>query len=89
MYKYEDLKPTVFTENGQEMFLKIRDQISYFLKISGAVRMQEALTGTYGDSWESMACVDRLIELGEIKEITGPETIGQHRVFISAKTIND
>ena len=30
-----------------------------------------------------LACVDRLVELGEIKEITNGGVAGQHRVFIS------
>jgi hypothetical protein len=32
-----------------------------------------------------MACVDRLVELGEIREITPRHTAGQDRIFVSAK----
>ena len=31
------------------------------------------------------SCVDRLVELGGIQEVTGPNVMSQDRVFISAK----
>lgn len=41
--------------------------------------------GVTGDSWEMMARVDRLVELGEIREITGSNVAGQDRVFVEAR----
>ena len=32
MYTYENEKSKIFTENGQEMFLKIRDKVQILLK---------------------------------------------------------
>ena len=63
------------------MFLSIRDRVNSLLKQAGAVRMQEAISGETGSSWQMLACVDRLVELGEIREITG-DVAGQYRVFI-------
>jgi len=84
MYRYEDIKPQIFTESGQELFLSIRDNIHALLKSAGAVRMQEAICcGKTGDSWQMLACVDRMIELKEIREIP-QECAGQHRVFVKA-----
>lgn len=86
MYTYSKERPKIFTEDGQEMFLKIRDQVHGLLEKSGAVRMQEAINNTSGDSWQMLACVDRLVELKEIIEITPTGSVaGQHRVFVSAK----
>lgn len=85
MYNYETQKPKIFTENGQVMFLKIRDNVNQILKVAGAVRMQEAIREVCGDSWMMLACVDRLVELRELTEITGSEVAGQYRIFISAK----
>jgi hypothetical protein len=84
MYTYETEKPRVFTESGQVVFLRIRDDAHRLLKTAGAFRMQEVLGA--GDSWQNMACVDRLVELGEIREID-PEMKrpGQHRVFVAAR----
>jgi hypothetical protein len=81
MYSYETEKKKLFTESGQVMFLAIRDRVNSLLEQSGAVRMQEAIATTAGDSWEMLACVDRMVELGELHEITGKDVAGQHRVF--------
>lgn len=86
MYKYEELKPQLFTEEGQVKFLGIRDNVNKLLNTAGAVRLQEAIRGASGDSWLMLACVDRLVELGEIKEVTENLNVaGQHRVFVSNK----
>lgn len=83
MYSYENEKHTIFTEEGQRMFLSIRDNTQKLLQRAGAVRLQEAIAKQSGSSWEMIACIDRLVELGEIREITGPGVAGQHRVFVS------
>lgn len=83
-YVYDDERHVVFTEVGQRMFLGIRDNVVRLIKDAGAVRMQEAISGHSGSSWDMLACVDRLVELGEIREITGDGVAGQHRVFVSA-----
>jgi hypothetical protein len=84
MYRYEEQKPSIFTEEGQVMFLKIRDNIERLLRNSGAVRMQEAISGCTGSTWEMIACVDRLVEIGEIVELTSEDALGQYRVFIQS-----
>ena len=81
MYKYENLKPGIFNEDGQTMFLEIRDRVKKILAQSGAITMGVAMSGV-GDSWKRMACVDRLVELREIKEINYGECAGQHRIFV-------
>lgn len=43
MYNYPKMKPEVFTEQGQVMFLRIRDGIQKAFDIAGAVRMEEAM----------------------------------------------
>lgn len=87
MYEYSKQKQYVFTEEGQKTFLGIRDNVRQLLQKGGAVRMQEAIA-TFGiSSWDAMACVDRLIELEEIREITkGVPTPGQYRVFVETGT---
>lgn len=85
MYKYELERPRIFTEDGQREFLKIRDQVKMLLAKSGAVRQQEATRNISGDSWFQLACIDRLVELGEIREITSEAVAGQHRVFVVAR----
>ncbi len=82
MYNYKTEKVRLFTEDGQEMFLAIRDNIKELLSRAGAFKMGCSDRGITGDSWQMMACVDRLVELGELKEITGPNVAGQDRVFV-------
>jgi hypothetical protein len=84
-YNYSKEREAIFTEEGQREFLIIRDRFQKLLKLVGAVRMQEGAFGSQvtGSTWKTMAYVDRLVELGEIREITQPDVPGQHRVFIS------
>lgn len=84
MYVYEQQKAFVLTDEGQRTFLKIRDHVHKLLEEAGAVRMQEAMKGT-GDSWDLMACVDRLVELGELREVTTGKVAGQHRIFVKGR----
>lgn len=82
-YNYAEQKSKIFTEQGQVVFLSIRDNVQKLLKTSGAIRMDEAVACISGDSWAKMACVDRLVELKEIREVTNSNNVaGQHRVFV-------
>lgn len=82
-YNYEDQKQNLFTDEGQRMFLRIRDRAKELLAQSGAARCQELMAGAGGgDSWIMLACVDRLVELGEIREIPQVQCAGQHRIFV-------
>ena len=83
MYDYETEKPKLFTDDGQRKFLKIRDNVNRFLSEAGAFSMGKAMVGIGGDSWLMMACVDRLVELCEIREVgRGANCPGQHRIFV-------
>jgi hypothetical protein len=84
-YLYQTERPFIFTEEGQVMFLNIRDRVQHLLKQAGAVRLQELISGCTGGSWSMLACVDRLVELGELHELTIPNSVAaQHRVFVKA-----
>ena len=86
MYDYKTERPYTFSEEGQKQFLSIRDRINRLFKSAGAVRMEEAINGECGSSWQMLACVDRLVELGEIREISQPDVAAQHRVFINRRS---
>jgi len=84
MYSYKTQKPHLFTEEGQTLFLAIRDKTKELLEIAGACRCDAMINVDLGgDSWDMLACIDRMVELGEIRELTPKATVGQHRVFIS------
>jgi len=82
-YQYNDIKPRLFTDEGQRLFLAIRDRTNDLLKQAGAARCHEMISGSLGELWDMLACVDRMIELKEIREVTTGEVMWQHRVFVS------
>jgi hypothetical protein len=54
------------------------------LSAAGAIRMEEAIAVAGGGSWTMLACIDRMVELGEIREIKQADVFCQHRVFIES-----
>lgn len=82
MYNYETEKPFLFTDKGQREFLKVRDRANKLLDEAGSFKIFSALKDVSGDTWKMMAYVDRLVELGEIREITDGSVAGQDRVFV-------
>ncbi len=83
-YNYEAEKHKIFTDVGQREFLKVRDRAKHLLDEAGAFMILAALKDISGEAWTMMAYVDRLVELGEIREITSANVAGQNRVFIRA-----
>jgi len=81
MYTYEETKEIVFLEENQKTFLKIRDKIEFLLSQSGAASLEKIISGISGDTWLFIACIDRLIELKEIKEIMQNNMFQQKRIF--------
>lgn len=87
-YVYEEQKEELFTDDGQKMFLKIRDKAHRLLKEAGAFRQQEVISDCGGgDSWTMIACVDRLVELGEIVELQR-NCWSQYKVYTTPKVHN-
>lgn len=85
-YDYKEMQKVLFTDAGQRTFLSVRDHTRHLLKQAGACRSQEMMaTGRGGDSWLLLACIDRLVELKELTELTEPGVFGQSRVFIDAR----
>ena len=82
-YSYATEKNKLFTEENQGMFLSVRDRACRLTSQSGAATMGKLISGETGDCWTMMACVDRLVELGELFEV--PNTVytcGQDRLFV-------
>lgn len=85
-YDYAAERATVFTEEGQRTFLKIRDKSKRLIAEAGACTSGALITDIGGDSWHMLACIDRLVELGELREITGACVAGQRRVFVGGRS---
>lgn len=82
MYSYENERNKIFSEEGQREFIKIRDHVKKLLSVAGAFSMARGFEPITGSSWLKMAYIDRMVELGEIREITKC-VAGQDRVFVS------
>lgn len=83
-YDYNTERANLFTDAGQRQFLRVRDRVRDLLAKSGAVRMQEAISGETGSSWTMHASMDRLVELGEVREIPQDDPPGQDRIFVAS-----
>jgi hypothetical protein len=80
------MKKEIFTEECQKMLLSIIDFVFKCFDIAGCVRMFEIIRSCKGgDAWKIMACVDRLVELGEIQEVQQKYSACQSRIFINDK----
>lgn len=86
MYQYENMRPKLFTDEGLDTFLKIRDRAHRLISEGGAFTLGAAIRGASGDSWLMLACVDRLLEKEEIREVTDPKKVAaQDRVFVGRR----
>jgi hypothetical protein len=81
-YRYEEERPKLFTDEGQRTFLKVRDNAHIKLKQSGAATLGKIIEGSSADTFVLLACVDRLLELGEIREVTRENCLTQDRVYV-------
>lgn len=82
-YDYAAERKALFTEGGVKVLMKVRDKIRYHLASSGAFRLEEVDI----ISWDEIACVDYLVEQGELVEFKR-KCWGQYRVFTTPKVHN-
>lgn len=82
MYSYEDFRAIPLDDRLMRDFCKARDQVFRLCDLAGSFNMMAAIDGLSGDDWTMMSFIDRLVDWGEIREITGPEVAGQDRVFV-------
>jgi len=86
-YNYAEIRPRLFTDEGQRQFIKVRDKAHALLAQAGSFRMDKVI-GVSGDSWTTLACVDRLVELGEIVQLPRPDAWSQFQVFTLPEKAN-
>ncbi len=81
-YDYQTERKWVFTDDGGRQLLRISKKADDILRKAGAATMEKLIAGECGGSWEMMACVDRLVEVGELREVNYGPCAGQHRIFV-------
>lgn len=82
-YNYETMKPDLFTERGVDMLMKIKDQVGRLLFTAGAFTTEKVTRTVTGDSWLMVACLDYLVEKGEI-DLVSDRGMRQHWVYTKA-----
>jgi hypothetical protein len=87
MYNYETEKRKILTDEGGRNLMRVWDHVQKLLELSGAFKMDKAwkTIGSYYDSHQALAYVDRLVELNYIKEIEQGSCMGQDRIFVAAR----
>lgn len=80
-YDYKKEVAWVYTDEGQRQFLRIRDRAAKLVAESGAVTVGALMRGEIGDSFQMLACVDRLVELGEYRYLA-VGGVTQHKVLV-------
>lgn len=82
MYNYQIEKQWISTLEGQRDMLRVRDWVKDILQSAGAFTLQNAVDiCKAGDSFSRIACVDFLVELGEIEEVPGQTCASQYRIY--------
>jgi hypothetical protein len=82
-YSYETEKTKILTMEGQKLLQRIRAKAQTCLETAGCARMQEIIRDNVGDSWLMCACVDFMVEMGELEEIEQRRPVRyQSRIFI-------
>jgi hypothetical protein len=82
MYKYEDNKPKIFTDEGQREFLKVRDEVNRLLEISGCFMLENVFKKVpvcNTDMW--LTHIYRLVEIGEIEEVPR-DCFAQNKIYV-------
>lgn len=78
MYRYQDFKDKIETVR----LVKTTITVTRLLCHQKTFTMKEYMYEVSGDSWENMAYIDHLVELGILVEVNpNPETWGQNRRF--------
>lgn len=58
------------------------DEAFKLCRQSGAVRADKLMC-VGGYSWQAMACIERLVEIGDLRELPSPaDSPWQHKVFV-------
>lgn len=87
-YSYEEQLQNIFSNDGQRIFFKIAVRVMEMLRDTGAVTMEKATEGqpSIAGKWFHMACLDHMVVIGLIREVTGTDVPQQFRIFVRKET---
>jgi hypothetical protein len=79
-YNYDDIRPELFTEEGVELLMKLRDISGKLLFQAGAYTFEKVTRTITGDTWLMMAALDYMVERKEIRMVYEPSNT-MNRVY--------
>jgi hypothetical protein len=77
-YNYEDMREDLFTEDGVELLMQVRDHSSKLLFQAGAFSFEKVMRTISGDTWLKMAALDYMLERKEIRLVYEPSNTLNH-----------
>ena len=81
-YDYKEQRQALLDDpKGMETLFQTRTKARAALELAGAFRADKVMAGPAMDAWTQLACLDYLVELGEIREIKQENCFAQHRIF--------
>lgn len=77
-YNYEEMREDLFTEDGVELLMQVRDHSSKLLFQAGAFSFEKVMRTISGDTWLKMAALDYMRERKEIRLVYEPSNTLNH-----------
>lgn len=71
-YDYEKIRPELFTEEGVDLLVRMRDHSSKLLFQAGAYTFEKVTRTITGDTWLMIAALDYMVERKEIRLVYSP-----------------
>jgi hypothetical protein len=79
-YNYEDIRQELFSEEGVELLMQVRDHSGKLLFQAGAYTFEKVMRTVNGDTWLKMAALDYMVERKEIRQVYDPSNT-MNRVY--------
>jgi hypothetical protein len=85
MYHYKTERKFIFTEDGQKDLKAVRTIANALINITGCFKVGKLNDALGSMTWSNLACVDYLVETGELFEITDKNIVTcQQRIFTNS-----
>ncbi len=86
-YNYQAERPWLFTEEGATAVHKVWSGIQVLLATAGAFRFDKVDFKGVGSTWQMLAILDRLVEMGEL-EVCDRPSWSQYKVYSTPQRHN-
>ena len=79
-YNYDEIRQELFSEEGVELLMQMRDHSSRLLFQAGAYTFEKVTRTVKGDTWLMMAALDYMVERKEVRLVYEPSNT-MNRVY--------